>query len=322
MKGIIKRKLFRASGGWAYGWGLALAAAGLLAGCSGSKREVIVYTSQDEVYAEPVFKAFTARTGVPIRAVYDSEAVKTVGLANRLLAERPHPECDVFWNNEEFRTRLLASEGIFDPASGWVSLGHRSRRVVVNPKLVSRLRYPKGLDDLTNSFWRGHVAVAYPMFGTTSTYFFALRRAWGEARWRTWCQNLAANKPFMVDGNSVVVKFVGDGQAWAGLTDSDDIYNAQKDGAPVEALPLTKESLLIHNTAGLIAQAPHAADGRMLLEFLASPETARTLIAARALEGVEDEPDGAGTMKVDWEGVLADVDAATKELQAVFMRNE
>ena len=79
---------------------------------------IVVYTSQDKVYAEELFKLFTGETGVEIRAVYDSEAVKTVGLANRLLAERSRPQCDVFWNNEELRTRQLAADGLFDGVDG------------------------------------------------------------------------------------------------------------------------------------------------------------------------------------------------------------
>ena len=70
---------------------------------------VVVYAAQDQVYAEPIFKQFTAETGLKVRAAYDSEAVKTVGLANRLLAERTRPQCDVFWGNEEMRTRQLAA---------------------------------------------------------------------------------------------------------------------------------------------------------------------------------------------------------------------
>src|SRR5438067_2104074 len=69
---------------------------------------VVVYTSQDQVYAEPILKRFTARTGIPVAAVYDSESVKTAGLVNRLKAESAHPQCDVFWNNEELLTRHLA----------------------------------------------------------------------------------------------------------------------------------------------------------------------------------------------------------------------
>src|SRR5271154_5960761 len=80
---------------------------------------VVVYTSQDEVFAEPIFKEFEAQTGIQVRPVYDSEAVKTVGLVNRLLTEKNNPQCDVFWNNEEFRTRQLAAHGVFRETNGW-----------------------------------------------------------------------------------------------------------------------------------------------------------------------------------------------------------
>ena len=293
----------------------------LLAGCSPAGREVVVYTSQDEMYADPIFKEFTKRTGIPVRALYDSESVKTVGLANRLRSERAHPACDLFWNNEEFRTRQLAAEGIFDPVAGWIPLGHRSRRIVVNTDIVRALNYPKSPFDLTNSYWRGHFAIAYPMFGTTSTYFLALRQAIGDARWRVWCTNLVANQPLLVDGNSLVVKFVRNGQAWAGLTDSDDISSAQENGAPLEGLPLNHASLLIHNTLGLIANAPHPAEARQLMEFLRSPEVARELMNSKALEAMEDGNDGTYTLHVKWDRVLQDVDEATAAMQAIFLRN-
>src|SRR6476661_7022367 len=53
----------------------------------------------------------TARTGIIVRPVYDNEAAKTVGLVNRLIAEKNNPQCDVFWNNEELRTHQLAHDG-------------------------------------------------------------------------------------------------------------------------------------------------------------------------------------------------------------------
>ena len=62
--------------------------------------EVILYCAQDQNYAEPILQQFEQETGIRVKTVYDSEAVKTVGLANRLLAERDRPQCDIFWGNE------------------------------------------------------------------------------------------------------------------------------------------------------------------------------------------------------------------------------
>src|SRR4029079_12605117 len=146
---------------------------------------------------------FERQTGIKVAAVYDSEAVKTVGLANRLLAERAHPQCDVFWSNEELRTRQLTAHGVFRETNPWAPIGYRSRRIVINTNRLALSAAPKSLIDLTNAFWRAKVALAYPLFGTTATHFLALRQRWGPEAWQTWCQALAANKPFLVDGNSV-----------------------------------------------------------------------------------------------------------------------
>ena len=68
-----------------------------LAGCGGEpKREVVVYASQDRVYAEQILNDFSEETGIVVKPVYDSEAVKAVGLAKRLLTEWANPQCDLF----------------------------------------------------------------------------------------------------------------------------------------------------------------------------------------------------------------------------------
>src|SRR6267142_2407557 len=86
---------------------------GLTGLVSKPSRQVVVYCAQDQTYAEPIFRDFEKENGIKVRAVYDNEAVKTVGLANRLLAERRHPQCDVFWGNEEMSTRQLAAQNVF-----------------------------------------------------------------------------------------------------------------------------------------------------------------------------------------------------------------
>ena len=87
------------------------------------RNDLVVYAAQDQVYAEPILGEFTKQTGIKVRAVYDSEAIKTVALANRLLAERSHPQCDVFWNNEELRTRQLEAQNVFRETNAWVAVG-------------------------------------------------------------------------------------------------------------------------------------------------------------------------------------------------------
>src|ERR1044072_6694890 len=112
----------------------------IVAETKANRSGVVVYTSQDQVYAEPILREFEQRTGIKVRALYDSEAVKTVGLANRLLAEKDHPQCDIFRSNEELRTRQLAAQGVFEK---WAAVGFRSRRIAVNTNRLSLAAAPK-----------------------------------------------------------------------------------------------------------------------------------------------------------------------------------
>jgi iron(III) transport system substrate-binding protein len=287
---------------------------------SAAAKQVIAYCSQDQVYAERIFREFEQQTGIKVRAVYDNEAVKTVGLANRLLAERSHPQCDLFWGNEEMRTRQLVAKNIFRETHGWAAFGCRSRRMVINTNHVSRASAPHSLLELTNALWQGKVALSYPQFGTTATHFHALRQYWGQPSWEAWCRALAANKPLLVDGNSVVVKLVGQGEAWLGLTDSDDIADGQREGLPILAVPITEETLLIPNTVAVVRGAPHPQSAQQLFEFLQRHDVIEQLVQAKALEGVSPAEVQVQTLNVNWETLLRDLESTTAKLNEIFLR--
>lgn len=311
-----------------------------LTGFNGCSRhpEVVLYAAQDRTYAEPILREFEQATGLRVRTVYDSEAVKTVGLANRLLTEQAHPQCDVFWGNEELRTRQLAARGVFRATNGWVAFGYRSRRIAVTgstasvPEDRSSASTPRSLLDLTNSIYRRRVALAYPMFGTTATHFLALRQHWGEAGWLAWCRALAANEPFIVDGNSVSVQFVLRGEASVALTDSDDIVAAIREhkgtnpaqtsrpGPPLQALPIDADTLLIPNTVGVVRQAPHPEAAQLLFAYLQSEAVLGKLVAAGALEGARPPAEWPGTVQPDWNRMLAELEIATDQMKTNFRK--
>jgi len=302
----------------------ALAALGILLVLYGVSRRlsdqvatVVVYTSQDQVYSEPILAEFERASGIRVQALYDSEAVKTVGLVNRLLAEQAHPRCDVFWNNEELRTRQLVARGVLEPT--WAALGHRSRRLVINTNVLALDQAPRSLLELTNEVWRGRVAMAYPLFGTTATHFLALRQHWGEEGWRRWCEALKANDTLVVDGNSVVVRLVGQGQAMVGLTDSDDVAAGMREGYPLQAQPLGEDSLLIPNTVALVRGAPHPEPAAKLMAFLQDPTTIGRLVEANALESVA-APVESQRLQPNWTLLLEQLEPGTDYLKRVFLR--
>jgi iron(III) transport system substrate-binding protein len=240
-------------------------------------------------------------------------------LANRLIAERNQPQCDVFWGNEELRTRQLIREGVL-ASNDWSAFGFRSRRIVINTNLVATGEYPRSLTDLTNAAWRGKVALGYPLFGTTATHFAALRQLWGPAVWEQWCRGLVANAALVVDGNSVTVRLVAKGEAAIGLTDSDDIIAKQREGAPIIALPIDPYTLLIPNTAAMTVNAPHGEAGRRLVAYLRSEAVLARLRAAGALEGIHPSEAASPGLQPDWHRLLDELPAATERLKGIFLR--
>jgi iron(III) transport system substrate-binding protein len=264
----------------------ALFMAVLLVGCSKAGRVVVVYSSQDQVFAEPILAEFTKQTGIKVLPVFDSESIKTAGLVQRLMAEKNNPRADVFWSNEEMLARRLLEHGALDTNHWTAGIGYRTRRLIVNTNFVSAAETPKSLTELTNAKWSGRVAMAYPIYGTTAAHMVALRQKWGDANWKSWCEGLAANKPFIVDGNSVVVKLVGAGEAWIGLTDSDDFEAGLRNRLPIAVPVFSNEMLWIPNSVGMVKGAPHPQEAMEFLEFIKLPETLNALVQATAVDNL------------------------------------
>jgi len=275
-----------------------LALAALSCGCGGPRqREVVVYTSVDQVFAEPLLEEFSRSTGIAAKGVFDIEANKTIGLANRLVAEKNRPQADVFWNNEFMQTVLLARKGVLAPSHPphglrlepqwrhprglWYASGARVRVIMTAPGSTP----PTSLDDVAAGQWKGNVfAMAIPLFGTTATHAASLAANLGEARAVTVLSGLAS-KARIVDGNSAVRDLVDKGAAQAGLTDSDDACGARERGSKAVIIPLGgPEALLIPGTVGMIDGAPHPAEAAAFIDWLLRPETELRLVQLGAAQ--------------------------------------
>ena len=89
----------------------------------------------------------------------------------------------------------------------------------------------------------------------------------------------------IVDGNSVVRDLVARGDVKVGLTDTDDVNVALEDGQPIAMVLPDKDGLgvpVMPNMVSLIANAPHPADARRLIDYLLSPDVERQLAQSEA----------------------------------------
>lgn len=279
----------------------AVLAAGLLfaEGCSRKatppQQTVVVYTSLDQVYSEPILAEFERQTGIKVLPVYDAEASKTTGLVNRLIARRDRPDCDVFWSNEIVQTERLAQMGLLesyaspqserfpqqfrDPQNRWTGFAARMRVIIYNVNMVPTTQAPRGLDDFLLPLWRGQCAIARPFFGTTLTHAAVLHQQWGPQRLVQYMAALRGNGVALCSGNATVRDMVAAGEKAFGLTDTDDAYGAILEGKPVQVVipDAGTGALLIPNTVALVKGSPNSDAGRKLIDYLLSAQVERRL---------------------------------------------
>jgi iron(III) transport system substrate-binding protein len=264
-------------------------------------QEVVVYTSVDDVFARPVAELFQKQSGIVVKLVPDTEETKSTGLLNRLIAEKAKPVADVFWSGDPMRAAVLKSKGISQPyrsanatgippefsdaAGHWSALSARARVIIVNTQLVPAVEQPRGLADFLEAKWRGKTCIANPLFGTTSMHAAALFETMGEEKAREFFASLRANGVKMLSSNGEVKRRVAAGEFAFGLTDTDDVHEAAKDGKPVAAVYPDADgagTLVMPNAAVLIAGAPHAENGRRFIDFLLTAQAEEELAKSAA----------------------------------------
>lgn len=287
-----------------------------LCGCSrNASEQVVLYTSQDQWLAEPILAEFERQTGIRVLALFDAEAVKTVGLANRLRAERNMPRCDLFWSNEELGLRTLVSEGVI-VSNSWLTAGGRSRVMLINTNLVGPAEVPRSLRDLTEPRWKAKVAIAYPEFGTTRFHMGTLRLKWGDDLWVRWLDALGRNGIRILDGNSAVANQVANGAYAIGLTDSDDAQVQLRKNAPVVAVRIAEEMPLIFCTVGKVSGRESTPASERLQKYISSSEVITRMVAAGGLQWVQSpEP-----VSLPWARLLGQQESTITKIREVMKR--
>ncbi|MCA9189287.1 MAG: extracellular solute-binding protein [Pirellulaceae bacterium] len=265
-------------------------------GCLTSPKDgtqIIVYTAHDQTFSEPILQSFEARTNVHVRAKFDVESTKTVGLVNEIMAESSRPRCDVFWNNEILNSLRLKKAGLLDvyfPAIAkdypehyqdtdgtWYGFAARARILLYNTELLDESPLPESIYDLANERWKGKIGIAKPLFGTTATHVACLFSAVGPDEARRLLDGIKANQVQILGGNKRVAEAVAHGQLAFGLTDTDDAMSMIRQGYPVDIVypdqrPDQVGTLFIPNTVCVIKNGPHPTEARKMVDFLLSPE--------------------------------------------------
>jgi iron(III) transport system substrate-binding protein len=326
-----------------------------LAGCRPAPPppEVVVYAALDKEFSDPILADFERQAGVGVRAKFDVESTKTVGLTQLLLAEARRPRCDVFWNNEILNTLRLAERGLLDayipPAAAkfpaefrsdqglWHGFAARARVLIVNIELVPEADRPRSIRDLADPRWHGRCAIAKPLFGTTATHAACLFAHWGDGPAQEFFRSLSANEVQIAAGNKQVALSVATGAAAFGLTDTDDAIIELEAGRPVAIVYPDQEppseggeplgTLFIPNTLAIIKGGPHPAEARKLVNYLLTAAVEERLAAGPSAQ-IPLHAEAAGTVRVETprtvRAMAVDFSAAAGrwDAAAAFLREE
>lgn len=330
---------------------LALVSAALVLCACGKAPDLTVYCSLDQEFAEALMQRFERESGLDLRVEYDTEANKNVGLASRLRAEQARTRCDVFWSNEFAQMVSLANDGFLapysspsaseipaafrDPEQRWTGFAARARVFIVNTELADPAEI-RSMWDLFDPRWSGKVAMARPLAGTTPTHMAALYAVLGEAEGRRYLETAARlsteGKLQLATGNAHVMRLVREGECAFGWTDTDDYHVAREGGYPVAAVYPDQDgvgTLLIPNTLGILANAPHPEAARRFVDWALRPEIEAELAASRSAQipvraGVARPPHVVDArafrpMAADLVGVGSSIEARIAEFQELFL---
>ncbi|MEP0846774.1 MAG: extracellular solute-binding protein [Phycisphaerae bacterium] len=323
-----------------------------LAGVStgAAERTVVVYAALDRQFSEPLLQEFTRATGIDVQPVFDTESTKTIGLTNRIRAEKDRPRCDVFWNNEILNTLRLREEGLLEPcrppnAEGyppefrdpdgyWYGFAARARVLIVNTDLVPPTEIPASIRDLANPKWRGRVGIAKPLFGTTASHVACLFAALGAEAAEGLLGSFRSNDIRILGGNKACAEMVGAGALAFALTDTDDAVIEVDAGRPVRVVfPDQDErgigALLLPNTLAVVRGAPHPREAEALIDYLLSAEVEARLAAgpsaqiplraAAKTKSRVGELAAIRAMRVEFRDALREFDRAARYVEANFL---
>jgi iron(III) transport system substrate-binding protein len=295
----------------------------------------------DEPIAAPIVREFEKQTGIHVTLVTDTEASKSVGLAERLRAEKSNPQADVWWGNEPFHTINLAEEGLLDtyespatkdiavrykdPQHRWAGNGLRAR-VLARSTRVDRSgsRPPtSSIELLAHPALKGQIAMARPTAGTTGGHVAALFVLWGDARAIDFFKQLRANNIKLLGGNSAVAEAVGNGTALLGLTDNDDFEAARREGGQLEGVLPNQDSfgtLMLPTTVGVVHGSRRPEAARKLVDYLLSAQVEKRLIDAKfagwsVRAGIKND---VKAMDVDYATVARAMPAAVRRATAIL----
>lgn len=254
----------------------------LLGSSASLAKELVLYTASNTEIEKNVMDAFSKKyPDIKVGSVNMS----TGPIAEKAIAEMGKPQADVVWMVNDFALEKLKSSGALqpyapknnviskefaDPDGFWWGHNGTVMAMAVNTKLIAekKLPMPEDWSDLLNPAYKGAITVASPTkSGTGFTIFATMLDMFG---WN-YIENLHQNIFQYNSSGLEAARQVTNGETAIGL--SYDTAILQQTAASKDVnMVIGNISPNIIEGAGLVAGAPHEAEGKLFMDWLFNKE--------------------------------------------------
>lgn len=251
--------------------------------------EVVIYTSLNLKDSVPITEAFEKKTGVKVQLWRASsekvlQRAITEARAGRFacdVLETNGPELEAMYREkllEEFHSPHVSEL----PAAAIPAHRHyvadRFNFFVIgyNTNLVKPEEVPGSYEDLIHPRWAGRVGLE----AGDVDWFAAIVKSMGEEKGLAMFRKLAANKPQIRTGHTLMAELVASGEIpLAATLYNHNVERLMAKGAPVKWKPL-QPTFGRPNAIGVARNAPHPHAGLLFTDFMLSKE-GQTLLKQR-----------------------------------------
>jgi len=253
--------------------------------------EVNVYSYRQPFLVEPLFKAFTTKTGIKVNTIFAKK-----GLIERMKAEGANSPADVLLTVDIARLSKAVVSGVSqsvetdelsrnipvrfrDPQGHWFGLTRRARVIYASNERVKQTAFT--YEELANPKWRGKICVRSGQNVYNVALIASMIANKGEADARKWLEGFKANlarKPSGNDRSQVKAVFAGEcdiaiaNTYYMGAMQTNTKKPEQKEWAKSVRIifPNTDDRGVHVNLSGMVLAkyAPHRADAIKLMNFL------------------------------------------------------
>ncbi len=262
---------------------------------------VVVYSARAEQLIKPIFDAYTAATGVPIRYVTDSEQP----LIQKLKAEGATTSADLLLTVDAGNLWYAADQDVLrptyseildaniplhlrDPDNAWFAMSVRARTIVYDTRLL-KADDLLGYADLADEKWRGKLCLRTSAKVYNQSLVAMLISELGERETeiivRGWVANLATE---VFSNDTKLIQAIEAGQCQVGIVNTYYFGRLQKENADIPVAiywPSAKTGGVHVNVsgAGVTRHAKNPDGAKALLEWM-SQEAAQKLLGGDNME--------------------------------------